>query len=160
MKRYLGFLFLVIALVVACGGDSGSSTTSASPTTAPTTPPTTPAGTPTPADTPGADGSGTLEIRVTDQPADAISSILVTIVAIYAPAIPVSPVVSIEGLERAVELFPAHRPPAGPNWDRFRGLRCSRYRRGCYGPIASWRGNNPSKQLQWVARDQRSYRYR
>ena len=34
-----------------------------------------------------------------------------TIVAIYAPAIPDSPVVSIEGLERAVELFPSHRPP-------------------------------------------------
>ena len=38
-------------------------------------------------------------------------SLLETIVRIYAPAIPDSPVVSIAGLERAVELFPAHRPP-------------------------------------------------
>jgi NitT/TauT family transport system substrate-binding protein len=38
-------------------------------------------------------------------------SLVETIVSIYAPAIPDSPLVSLEGLERAVELFPAHRPP-------------------------------------------------
>ena len=71
MKKYYGFLLLVISLLVACGGDGDSSTTPASPTTA--------AETPTQGRTQGADGSGTLEIRVTDQPADAINSILVTI---------------------------------------------------------------------------------
>ena len=34
-----------------------------------------------------------------------------TIVNIYSPAIPESPVVSIVGLEKAVELFPAHLTP-------------------------------------------------
>ena len=34
-----------------------------------------------------------------------------TIVGIYSPAIPESPVVSVEGLEKAVELFPAHLTP-------------------------------------------------
>ncbi len=34
-----------------------------------------------------------------------------TIVNIYSPAVPESPEVSIEGVERALELFPAHLPP-------------------------------------------------
>ena len=38
-------------------------------------------------------------------------SLVETIVHIYAPAIPDSPVVSIEGLAKSVELFPAHRQP-------------------------------------------------
>ena len=38
-------------------------------------------------------------------------SLVETIVHIYAPAIPDSPAVSVEGMARAVELFPAHRPP-------------------------------------------------
>ena len=33
-----------------------------------------------------------------------------TIVAIYTPAIPDSPVVSVAGLEKAVEAYPAHQP--------------------------------------------------
>ena len=69
----------MIALVVACGGDGGSSTTSADPARAPTAPAITPTETPTPGPAQTAAGSGTLEIRVTDQPADAVSSILVTL---------------------------------------------------------------------------------
>jgi len=45
-----------------------------------------------------------------------------TIVAIYAPAIPATPVVSVVGVARALELFPAHREPpdlSGINLDAY-----------------------------------------
>ena len=42
---------------------------------------------------------------------DLDKTLLEIIVGIYAPAIPESPEVSIEGIERALDLFPAHRTP-------------------------------------------------
>ena len=70
MKKYWVLLLLAVALVVACGGEDGVSTPSADTTPEATVPPTL---------DPGSGDLGTLEIRVTDQPTDAVSSILVTI---------------------------------------------------------------------------------
>ena len=84
MKRYWIFLFYAVsvALVVACGGGGGASTPPAVPTPeatiAPTAAPTQEA-TPTQEAPQSAETLGTLEIRVTDQPTDAVSSIKVTI---------------------------------------------------------------------------------
>ena len=77
MKRYWILVFCVVAaaLAVACGGGGGTSTPIDIPT-----PEATLAPTQEPTRIP--DDTGTLEIRVTDQPADAVSSILVTIKAI------------------------------------------------------------------------------
>ena len=72
MKKYWGLFILAVALIVACGGDDGSITTPASQTTAPTTAAIV-------APTVGDDGPGAVEIRVTDQPDDAVSSILITL---------------------------------------------------------------------------------
>ena len=82
MRKYwvLAFCVVAVALVAACGsGGPDPTPTREAPT--PTADPTTTAEAPTPtaeAPTPTA-GSGTLEVRVTDQPADAVSSILVTL---------------------------------------------------------------------------------
>ena len=78
MKEHLALVFYaaVLALVVACAGGGATPTKSAIPT---------PEATPAPVETPTQqaaarpDNLGTLEIQVTDQPADAVSSILVTV---------------------------------------------------------------------------------
>ena len=79
MKGHLALVFyaVVIALAVACGGGVGTITPIAIPTPDEAT--AAPGETPTQQATPRPDILGTLEIRVTDQPEDAVSSILVTV---------------------------------------------------------------------------------
>lgn len=77
MTRFSGFLVLIMVLLVACGSESSTATQAPLPTAAATLPPTQTMAPPTPTPTPGP--SGTLEVRVTDQPADAVSRILVTL---------------------------------------------------------------------------------
>ena len=90
MKRYWMFLFYAVsvALMVACGGASSTATPIANPTAEPTVAPQespTQIITPTQETTPTQEPTqptgplGTLEFRVTDQPADAVSSIVLTI---------------------------------------------------------------------------------
>jgi len=90
MKRYWMFLFYAVsvALMVACGGASSTATPIANPTAEPTVAPQespTQVITPTQETTPTQEPTqptgplGTLEFRVTDQPADAVTSIKITI---------------------------------------------------------------------------------
>ena len=72
----LAFYAVVIALVVACGGE-GSTTSPIAISTLEAT--LAPVETPTQQATARPDNLGTLEFRVTDQPADRVSSILVTV---------------------------------------------------------------------------------
>ena len=71
MKSYalLGLSFATIFFLLACGGADSAPTTAS---------PSTPASTPTAA-SPVTSEEGTLEIRVTDQPSDGVTSILVTV---------------------------------------------------------------------------------
>lgn len=94
MKNYwmLAFSAVAIVLIIGCGGGGATTPRVTNPTVVATLAPTTTAPTSLPAtpdlvledtkrlqSTPGEDNTGTLEIRVTDQPTDAVSSILVTV---------------------------------------------------------------------------------
>ncbi len=78
MKRYWALVFFAVAfaLVVACGGGGATSTPIADPTPEATL---VPQETPTQDSTPRPDNLGTLEFRVTAQPFDNVSGILVTV---------------------------------------------------------------------------------
>ena len=80
MKRYWALIFCAVAfaLIVACGGGGATSTPIAHPAPEATEDPTL-RETPTQDSTPRPDNLGTLEFRVTAQPIDNVSSILVTV---------------------------------------------------------------------------------